>query len=88
MESQPQNPEFRNDPENFHPCGKQMLCSILILSECQAYMGQQVCSANNALSNRALVKSGHTSTAGGPLLVVCCLATIALVVNTFIGIFG
>ena len=21
MESQPQNPEFRNNPENFHPCG-------------------------------------------------------------------
>ena len=21
MESQPQNPEFRNDPENFYPCG-------------------------------------------------------------------
>ena len=20
MESQPQNPQFRNDPENFHPC--------------------------------------------------------------------
>ena len=20
MKSQPQNPEFRNDPENFHPC--------------------------------------------------------------------
>ena len=20
MESQPQNPEFRNDPQNFHPC--------------------------------------------------------------------
>ena len=20
MESQPQNPEFRNDPESFHPC--------------------------------------------------------------------
>ena len=20
MESQPQNPEFRNNPENFHPC--------------------------------------------------------------------
>ena len=20
MESQPQNSEFRNDPENFHPC--------------------------------------------------------------------
>ena len=22
MESQPQNPEFRNNPENFHPCYK------------------------------------------------------------------
>ena len=21
MESQPQNPEFRNNPENFHQCG-------------------------------------------------------------------
>ena len=21
MESQPQNPEFKNNPENFHPCG-------------------------------------------------------------------
>ena len=21
MESQPQKPEFRNNPENFHPCG-------------------------------------------------------------------
>ena len=26
MESQPQNPEFRNIPENFHPC--------VILREC------------------------------------------------------
>ena len=24
MESQPQNPEFRNNPENFHPC----VCNI------------------------------------------------------------
>ena len=23
MESQPQNPEFRNNPENFHPCIQQ-----------------------------------------------------------------
>ena len=23
MESQPQNPEFRKNPENFHPCGIQ-----------------------------------------------------------------
>ena len=27
MESQPQNPEFRNNPENFHPCSPFiMLC--------------------------------------------------------------
>ena len=29
MESQPQNPEFRNNPENFHPCGAALsLCSF------------------------------------------------------------
>ena len=26
MESQPQNPEFRNNPENFHPCVQ--VCSV------------------------------------------------------------
>ena len=25
MESQPQNPEFRNNPENFHPCIKKIM---------------------------------------------------------------
>ena len=25
MESQPQNPEFRNNPENFHPCTCQLV---------------------------------------------------------------
>ena len=25
MESQPQNPEFRNTPENFHPCVLRLL---------------------------------------------------------------
>ena len=24
MESQPQNPEFRNNPENFNPCAPQI----------------------------------------------------------------
>ena len=24
MESQPQNPEFRDNPENFHPCQKKI----------------------------------------------------------------
>ena len=28
MESQPQNPEFRNNPENFHPCHSQCQLSI------------------------------------------------------------
>ena len=26
MESQPQNPEFRTNPENFHPCIKMFWC--------------------------------------------------------------
>ena len=26
MESQPQNPEFRNNPENFHPCTVKNVC--------------------------------------------------------------
>ena len=25
MESQPQNPEFRNNPENFHPCRSSLI---------------------------------------------------------------
>ena len=35
MESQPQNPEFRNNPENFHPCLKCMfmLFNILLYSQ-------------------------------------------------------
>ena len=30
MEIQPQNPEFRKNPENFHPCGMQLIriCSV------------------------------------------------------------
>ena len=27
MESQPQNPEFNNNPESFHPCNKQTIYS-------------------------------------------------------------
>ena len=30
MESQPQNPEFRINPENFHPC-KLALCKISVI---------------------------------------------------------
>ena len=26
MESQPQNSEFRNNPENFHPCRSECIC--------------------------------------------------------------
>ena len=29
MESQPQNPEFRIDPENFHPC---LIIGVIIVS--------------------------------------------------------
>ena len=30
MESQPQNPEFRNNPENFHSCGLIILHGLLL----------------------------------------------------------
>ena len=30
MESQPQNPEFRNNPENFHPCGLVILHGLVL----------------------------------------------------------
>ena len=34
MESQPQNPEFRNNPENFHPCSlKNIIIIIKIIRE-------------------------------------------------------
>ena len=26
MENEPQNPEFRNNPENFHPCIPNFVC--------------------------------------------------------------
>ena len=29
MESQPQNPEFRNNPDNFHPCKLFFACNKL-----------------------------------------------------------
>ena len=38
MESQPQNPEFRNNPENFHPCRQfktfifTMCCQLILKS--------------------------------------------------------
>ena len=33
MESQPQNPEFRNNPENFHPCTKSFFECTLVASK-------------------------------------------------------
>ena len=30
MESRPQNPEFRNDIENFHPCVRSLSCYAVL----------------------------------------------------------
>ena len=43
MESQPQNPEFRNNPENFHPCNSpfrhvQMKEKSILLSNFRRYL--------------------------------------------------
>ena len=39
MESQPQNPEFRNNPENFHPCIRVSRMSLFLkmLSSCRQF---------------------------------------------------
>ena len=37
MESQPQNPEFRNDPENFHSYGMVQDSWIKVAEECTSY---------------------------------------------------
>ena len=33
MESQPQNPEFRNNPENFHPCMQDLTVIVISTAE-------------------------------------------------------
>ena len=48
MESQPQNPEFRNNPENFHSCGKMYK---LASQSVQSSMGSQ---GSNISSGRKL----------------------------------
>ena len=37
MESQPQNPELRNNSENFHPCNK----SVQIFPACKEFRGSR-----------------------------------------------
>ena len=38
MESQPQNPEFRNNPENLHPCFDRVLITIAIMEHPDTYI--------------------------------------------------
>ena len=46
MGSQPQNPEFRNNPENFHPCSKS------IGSYMSAHVLLNLLSSNGRLSQK------------------------------------
>ena len=40
MESHPQNPEFRNNPENFHPCTHFLTLAAVIAAENQTLSGK------------------------------------------------
>ena len=40
MESQPQNPEYKGDPENFHPCSYQVKDTMQNISVSQNKLGQ------------------------------------------------
>ena len=44
MESRPQNPEFRNNPEHFHPCSPQELC--------QAYHNEVIMNSLHGVKKR------------------------------------
>ena len=43
MESQPQNPEFRNNPENFHPCAYTYVIPIICMC---SYPAEQIFGLN------------------------------------------
>ena len=49
MESQPQNPEFRNDPENFHTC---ILAALLSLNGHLIHFYIQVCDEQTVVSSQ------------------------------------
>ena len=38
MENQPQNPEFRNNPENFHPCLRYLPAGMTDLMKLQLFI--------------------------------------------------
>ena len=59
MESQPQNPEFRNNPENFHPCELTRLTEGLSV---QIFRVSMVC---NTCQNYGNINSLFLLIAGG-----------------------
>ena len=64
MESWPQNPEFRNNPENFHPCltlflASRYFCRLLIsfansLDPDQDRMSVQICIKKKSAENKSM----------------------------------
>ena len=51
MESQPQNPEFRNNPENFHPCLLKSIISKLATCKLSINLTSLHCSAGRVESH-------------------------------------
>ena len=53
MESQPQNPEFRINPENFHPCINQKSPKTFVVeNQCLNVMFKEVCWYIRKIPNR------------------------------------
>ena len=55
MESQPQNPEFRNNPKNFHPCITSGSATVLKMAWCNTMINISVNIRGQKYFNIALV---------------------------------
>ena len=51
MESQPQNPEFRINPENFHPCVSDVVQIVNLYSEAEPAHAILVFEPRHVISN-------------------------------------
>ena len=75
MESQPQNPEFRNNAENFHPC--QLVLSLCILANFSCFYCCLLTFSKNTFMNPFRMSNGlypdHDQHFVGPDLGPSCL---------------
>ena len=60
MESQPQNPKLRINPENFHPCLNYVLAVLWLSVFCVPWIGLFVCFVALRPKSTAMVIAGRS----------------------------